>query len=165
MDLFEAIQSRRSVRKYKKDQPVEDEKLQKILEACIASPSAHNGQPWEFIVIKKEETLKAISKETAYGQFLADVPMGVAIVLNPKLSQSFHMVDGGILTQNFALAAHALGLATCWVGTMNRDKVKEMLNIPKEKILLTILPLGYPDGKFPQIPRKPLKGLVHQEKY
>jgi nitroreductase len=165
MDLLEAIRTRRSVRRYKKDQPVEEEKLQKVLEACRAAPSAHNGQPWEFIVIREKETLKAISKETAYGQFLDDVPLGVAIVLDPKVSESFHMVDGGILTQNFALAAHALGLGTCWVGTMNRDRAKEMLNIPKEKVLLTILPLGYPDGKFPQIPRKPLKDLVHEEKY
>jgi len=164
MDLLEAIHGRRSIRKYKKN-PVEDEKLQKVLEACQVAPSSHNGQPWEFIIIKQKETLKAISKESAYGQFLANVPMGVAIVLDPKESQTFHMVDGGILTQNFALAAHALGLATCWVGTMNRDKAKEMLNIPKEKILLTVLPLGYPDEQPPPRPRKPLKDLLHQEKY
>jgi nitroreductase len=63
------------------------------------------------------------------------------------------------------LAAYALGLGTCWVGTMNREKVKQMLNIPKEKVLLTILPLGYPDGKFPPVPRKPMKELIHYEKY
>ncbi len=152
MDVFEAIESRRSIRKYKKDQPVEEEKLNKVLEACRASPSSHNGQPWEFIVIKNKNTLKEISKETAYGQFLANVPMGVAIVLDPNVSQSFHMVDGGILTEIFALAAHALGLGTCWVGTMNREKVKQMLNIPEGKVLLTVLPLGYPDGKSPQFP-------------
>jgi nitroreductase len=163
MDLFEAIHGR-SVRRYRKD-PVEDEKLQKVLEACRAAPSSHNGQPWDFIIIKQKETLKAISKEATYGQFLANVPMGVAIVLNPEESETFHMVDGGILTQNFALAAHALGLGTCWVGTMNRDKAKEILNIPKEKILLTVLPLGYPDEQSPARPRKPLKDLLHQEKY
>jgi nitroreductase len=165
MDAFEAIESRRSVRKYKKDQPVEEEKLNKVLEACRASPSAHNGQPWDLIVIKNMDTLKEISKETAYGQFLANVPLGIAIVLDPKVSENFHMVDGGILTENFALAAHALGLGTCWVGTMNREKVKQMLNIPAEKVLLTILPLGYPDGKSPPIPRKPMKQLIHYEKY
>jgi nitroreductase len=164
MDLLEAIHGRRSVRRYKKDL-VEDEKLEKVLEACRAAPSSHNGQPWEFIIIKQRETLKAISKEATFGQFLSNVPMGVAIVLNPKESETFHMVDGGILTQNFALAAHALGLGTCWVGTMNRDKAKEILNIPKEKILLTVLPLGYPDEQPPARPRKPLKDLLHQEKY
>jgi nitroreductase len=165
MDVFDAIQNRRSVRKFKKDQPVEEEKLQKVLEACRAAPSAHNGQPWELIVISSKDVLKAIAKETAYGQFLTRVPMGVAIVLDPKVSETFYMVDGGILTQNFALAAHALGLGTCWVGTMNRDKVKQLLGIPVDKYLLTVLPLGYPDGKFPAIPRKPLKEFVHYDKY
>jgi nitroreductase len=165
MDVFDAIQNRRSVRRFKKDQPVEEEKLQKVLEACIAAPSAHNGQPWELIVISNKDVLKAIAKETAYGQFLTGVPMGVAIVLDPKVSETFYMVDGGILTQNFALAAHALGLGTCWVGTMNRDKVKQLLGIPADKYLLTVLPLGYPDGKFPAIPRKPLKEFVHYDKY
>jgi nitroreductase len=77
MDLFEAIQGRRSIREYKED-PVEEEKLQKVLESCRAAPSSHIGQPWEFIIIKRKEALEAISKETAYGQFFADVPMGVA---------------------------------------------------------------------------------------
>jgi nitroreductase len=100
MDLLEPIQNRRSIRKYKKD-PVEEEKLQKVLKTCRAAPSSHNGQPWK-LVIRRKKTLKAISKETAYGTFLAEVPMGVAIVLDPKESQTFHMADGGILTQNFA---------------------------------------------------------------
>lgn len=165
MDVFDAIQNRRSVRKFKKDQPVEEEKLQKVLEACRAAPSAHNSQPWELIVIRNKDILKAIAKETAYGQFLSSVPMGVAIVLDPKASHDFYMADGGILTQNFALAAHALGLGTCWVGTMNRDKVKPLLGIPVEKYLLTVLPLGYPDGKFPAIPRKQLKEMIYYEKY
>jgi nitroreductase len=164
MDLFKAIYGRRSVRKYK-DQPVEDEKLQKVLEACRAAPSSKNGQPWEFILIRSKKTLKAISKETAYAKFLAHVPLGVAIVLDPNVSQTYHMVDSGIMTENFWLAAYALGLGTCWVGTMNRDKVKEILNTPKEKVLLTVLPLGYAQGKLPQRPQKALNDLEHQEKY
>ncbi|WXG43747.1 MAG: nitroreductase family protein [Promethearchaeati archaeon SRVP18_Atabeyarchaeia-1] len=165
MDVLEAILSRRSIRKFKKDKPVEEEKLQKVLDACRAAPSAHNRQPWEFIVITSKEALKAISKETAYGQFLASAPMGVAIVLDPKVSPDQYMVDGGIVSQNFALAAYGLGLGTCWVGTMNRDKVKGLLGIPAEKYLLTVLPLGYPDGNFPAIPRKPLKDVLYYEKY
>jgi nitroreductase len=165
MDVFDAIQNRRSVRKFKKDAPVEEEKVRKVLEACRAAPSAHNNQPWEMIIVKNKEILKAIAKETAYGQFLSSIPMAVAIVLDPKASREFYMADGGILTQNFALAAHALGLGTCWIGTMNRDKVKVLLGIPPEKYLLTVLPLGYPDGKFPAVPRKQLAEIVYYEKY
>jgi nitroreductase len=165
MDVFEAISGRRSVRRFKKDQPVEEEKLHRVLEACVASPSAHNGQPWDFIIIRNKDMLRTISKECPYGQFLTSAPMAVAIVVDPAVSENWYMTDGGILTQNFMLAAHALGLGTCWVGSMNRDKVKELLNIPKDRYLLTVLPLGYPEGKFPPIPRKPLKQLMHYEKY
>jgi nitroreductase len=165
MDVFDAIQSRRSVRKFKKDVPVEEDKLRKVLEACRFAPSAHNNQPWELIVIRNKDILKAIAKETAYGQFLSNVTMAIAVVLDPKVSHDFYMADGGILTQNFALAAHALGLGTCWVGTMNRENVKQLLGIPAGKHLLTVLPLGYPDGKFPVIPRKKLEDMIYYEKY
>jgi nitroreductase len=166
MDIFEAIHGRRSVREFIKDKPVEEDKLQKILEACLAAPSASNREPWEFVVIKDKEVLQEIAKQAANAQFLAKVPLAIAIITDPKASPNYHMVDGALLTQNFALAAHALGLGTCWVGSsLNRDKVKEMLNIPKEKNLLTILPLGYPKGKVVTPVRKSLKGLVHYEKY
>jgi nitroreductase len=166
MDIFEAIHGRRSVREFIKDKPVEEEKLQKILEACLAAPSASNREPWELVVIKNREVLEEIAKQAANAPFLAKAPLAVAIITDPKTSPNYHMVDGALLTQNFALAAHALGLGTCWVGSsLNRDKVKELLHIPKEKNLLTILPLGYPKGKFPTPVRKPLKELVHYEKY
>jgi len=166
MDVFDAIHSRRSVREFKEDKPVEEEKLQKILEACRVTPSSRNSQPWEFIVIRNKEVLKQIGKQAANAQFLAKVPLAVAILTDPRASPNWHMVDGALLTQNFALAAHALGLGTCWVGSsMNRDKAKEFLHIPKEKNLLTILPLGYPEDKPEPVPRKPLKDLIHYEKY
>jgi nitroreductase len=166
MDVFEAIHGRRSVREFIRDKPVEEEKLQKILEACLAAPSAHNEEPWEFVVIRNKEALGEIAKQAANGQFLGKVPLAVAIITDPKASPNYHMVDGALLTQNFALAAYALGLGTCWVGSsLNRDKVKELLHIPKEKNLLTILPLGYPKGKAPTPVRKSLKELVHYDKY
>jgi nitroreductase len=166
MDVFEAILGRRSVRKFIKDKPVEEKKLQKILEACRASPSAHNNQPWDLIIIKDKEVLNEIGKQAANANFLTKAPLAVAIVTDPSASPNWHMVDGALLAQNFALAAHALGLGTCWVGTsMNRDRAKELLNIPKDKNLLTILPLGYPKGRIPPTSRKPLKDLIHYEKY
>jgi nitroreductase len=165
VDVFDAIQNRRSARRFKQDKPVEQEKLLKILEACRAAPSSHNRQPWEFIVITDKDVLKAISNETADGRFLADAPMAVAMVLDPKVSPDQYIADGGIMTQNFALATYALGLGTCWVGTMNRDRVKEILGVPAIKHILTVLPLGYPDGRLRATRRKSLKDIVHYEKY
>ena len=166
MDVFEAINGRRSIREFIKDKPVEEEKLRKILEACLSAPSACNREPWEFVVIRNKEVLEEIGKQAADAKFLARVPLAVAIITDPKASPNWHVVDGALLTQNFALAAHALGLGTCWVGSsLNRDRVKELLHIPKDKNLLTILPLGYPKGKSMAPIRKSLKELVHHEKY
>jgi nitroreductase len=166
MDIFEAIHGRRSIREFIKDKPVDEEKLRKILEACLSAPSASNREPWEFVVIRDKKILEEIAKQAANAQFLAEVPLAVAIITDPKTSPNYHMVDGAILTQNFALAAYALGLGTCWVGSsLNRDEVKQLLHIPKEKNLLTILPLGYPEGKPITPVRKSLKELVHYEKY
>lgn len=110
--------------------------------------------------------MEELGKQAANAQFLAKVPLAIAIVTDPKASPNWHMVDGALLTQNFALAAHALGLGTCWVGSsLNRDRAMELLHIPKGKNLLTILPLGYPKGKPPSSVRKSLKELVHYEKY
>jgi nitroreductase len=166
MDVFEAIHGRRSVRKFIKDKPVEEKKLQEILEACRASPSAHNNQPWDLIIIKDKEVLKKIGEQAANASFLTKAPLAVAIVTDPSASPNWHMVDGALLAENFALAAHALGLGTCWVGaSLNRDRAKELLHIPEEKNLLTILPLGYPKSKPRSTKRKPLKEFVHYEKY
>jgi nitroreductase len=165
VDVFDAIQNRRSARRFKQDKPVEQKKLHRILEACRAAPSSHNRQPWEFIVITDKDVLKAISNETADGRFLADAPMAVAMVLDPKVSPDQYIADGGIMTQNFALAAYALGLGTCWVGTMNRDRVKQILGVPASKHILTVLPLGYADGRLRATRRKHLKDIVHYEKY
>jgi len=73
-------------------------------------------------------------------------------------------VDGALATQNFTLAAWALGLGTCWTGTMNREKVKEILDIPAEKNLLTVLPLGYP-AEEGWAYRDELSSFIHIERY
>jgi nitroreductase len=166
MDVFEAIYDRRSVRQFEEDKPVEEEKLQKVLEASHVAPSGGNTQPWEFVVIRNRKVLEEIGNLATNARFLARAPMAVAIITDPKASPNYHMIDGVLLTQNFALAAYALGLGTCWVGTsLNRDRAKELLSIPKEKNLLTILPLGYPKGKPPTPFHKSVKELVHYEKY
>ncbi|MEM2929107.1 MAG: nitroreductase family protein [Nitrososphaerota archaeon] len=162
MDVLEAIYSRRSIRSFKKKQ-VEEEKIIKILEAAIWAPSSHNSQPWEFIIIKNQETLKKIANETKWGNFIADAPLAIAIITDPEKSR-WHEIDGALATQNIQLTAWALGLGTCWIGTMNREKVKQILNIPKEKNLLTVLPIGYP-ASIGKSNRKPLKDFIHYEKY
>jgi len=163
MSIIKVIRERRSVREFlEKDVP--DELIMKVLDAARWAPSSKNTQPWEFIIIRNQETKKKLAKLAKFGWFTADAPVVIAIVTDPRKSYA-HIIDGSCAVQNLMLAAWELGLGTCWIGTMDRDKAKELLNIPKELYLLTVIPLGYPK-RIPNPPsRKPLKELTYHEKY
>ncbi len=106
-----------------------------ILEAGRWAPSAGNSQPWNFILLKDKQVRKSVADATTNGGFLAEAAVGIAVVVDPEASN--HSVeDGAIATQNMLLAAHVLGLGACWIGSYGsvyEEKVKEMLDIPKEK--------------------------------
>jgi nitroreductase len=162
MEIMEAITKRRSIRRFK-SREVEQWKLDMALDAARWAPSSKNSQPWEFIIIKDRNTLEKIAAESTYGKHIAQAPLAIAFVTDPSKS-NWHEVDGALATQNFTLAAWALGLGICWTGTMNREKVKEILDIPAEKNLLTVLPLGYP-AEEGRAHRDELSSFIHLERY
>ena len=144
MDVLEAIRNRRSIRRYQtKDVP--EDKVTKVLEAGRWAPSAHNSQPRRFIVIKDQKTRKELARIAPYGSFLAESPVAIAVVIDP--SSSNHPVeDGAAATQNMLLAAHALGLGSCWIGSYGsgyEDGAKRILGIPDDRRLLSLISLGY----------------------
>ena len=167
LEVFEAIKGRRSIRKYTK-KPVPEDLVLKILEAGRWAPSASNMQPWSFIVLKDEEVRRRVAEVTAYGKFLADAPLGIVVIIDPKIShRSGGVEDGAIATQNMLLAAHALGLGTCWIGSYNstyEERVKEILEIPKNRRVLSIISVGYPDESQSST-RKGLREIVFTDKY
>lgn len=165
MEVFEAIKGRRSIRKYTKD-PVPEDLIVEILEAGRWAPSAGNSQPWSFIVLRDEEVRREVADATTYGKFLADAPIGIAVVVDPRAS-SHPVEDGAIATQNMLLAAHALGMGGCWIGSYNsvyEEKVKEILNIPKNKRLLSIISIGFP-AESPTKTRKGLRQITFTDRY
>ncbi len=167
MEVFEAIEGRRSIREYRKE-PVPEDLVLKILDAGRWAPSASNRQPWSFIVLKDKEVKRRVAEATTYGRFLADAPLGIAVVIDPQVShRSGGVEDGAIATQNMLLAAYALGLGTCWIGSYNsvyEEEVKEILNIPKNKRLLSIISIGFP-AESPAKDRKELKEIMFTDKY
>ena len=145
MEVLEAIRTRRSIRNYER-RPVPEESVRNILEAGRWAPSANNSQPWNFIVLRDEGVRREVAIATTYGKFLADAPLGIAVVIDPAAS-THPVEDGAIATQNMILAAHALGLGTCWIGSYgstHEERVKKILDIPKDKRLLSILSVGFP---------------------
>ena len=157
------MKSRRSVREFKKT-PISNECIDLILEAGWCAPSASNKQPWEFIVIKNNNSLEYISKNARYGRFIKNAPLVIATLTKPKTSPKWHLIDGTIATQQMILEAWALGIGTCWIGNMNREKVKSWLKVPPHFHLLTVIPYGYFDLEgYTEPSRKAKKNLIHYE--
>lgn len=163
MDVHETIRTRYAVRDFRPD-PLPEETIAKILEAGRLAPSQRNRQQWHFVVVRDRETLKTIGELSPSGGFIAGAPMAVAVVMRgAKMAQ----VDAARAIENMILAGWAEGAGTCWVGGIERDRVKALLDIPEDAELITILPFGYPaqlslQGKKD---RKPLSEVAHRERF
>ena len=166
MDVLETIKTRRSVRRYKRVQ-VEDDKIARCLEAARWAPSADNLQPWSAIVIKNQDTRRRLSEIHTWGGFMADSPVVMAFLAHPGESPVFYYGDTAVAVQNFLLAAHSLGLGTCWIGVIGspfEQPIKQLLGVPDDVKVLCMVSLGYPDEE-PRSDRRPLEEIVHWEKY
>jgi nitroreductase len=184
MDLFEAIRTRRSVRKFL-DRPLEDDKLEQILEAVRQAPSWANFQCWRFLVVKEKAAKERISELSYVESFfapagykanpakkaLAEAPVVIVACADPSRSgvlwdQTYYMTDLGIACQNLMLAARGLGLGTVFVGVFDEAKVRELLNIPQNIRVVGLFPVGYPfEEKAGGPMRKPLNEIVFNEKW
>jgi len=165
MDAVEAILKRRVQRSFA-DQPVELEKLNMIVEAGRHAMSARNLQPWQFVIVRERETLKKLGELCTTGKFIGEAPSAVAI-LKDLANTRWADVDCAQAVQNMADAAWALGLGTCWAGNFDADKIVQLLGVPAEWGIFTVLPFGYANpAKPPEArPLKSRKEMVHYERY
>ncbi len=158
--LLEFLRGRRSIRVYQA-KPIKDMEIKMILEAGRWTPSASNRQPWEFIVIKNKEYLLKLAKCLSYGRFMKEVPVAIAIIAKIKTSPKWYLIDTSLVSMNMMLMAWSLGIGTCWIGAMNREKAKEILGLGANEHLLTLLPFGYIKGEIPEpTARKQLEKIV-----
>jgi nitroreductase len=172
LDVFEAIQKRKSIRSYEST-PISIEKLGKVLEAARLAPSAGNVQPWQFIVVTNSDKRRRIAKGCRFGRFLVESPIVIVGCCDQKASPRWHAIDTCIAMENLVLAATGEGLGTCWIGTFNEKEIREMLKIPGHLKIVALLALGYPREKLDILgkvahlirPKKKLEKIVHLEEY
>lgn len=175
--VLEIIKDRHSVRDYD-SRPIEDEKLQLILEAARLAPSASNSQPWHFYVVRDSEKIKALSEKMPIGSrviansFIAEAPVVIVATAGPIdilhrmasfiVNKKWYYLDLGIALEHMALTAWELGIGSCWVGWFDEKKVKALLDIPKNEELIVILTLGYAKETGSPLPkhRKKLEEIV-----
>jgi len=175
MELFEVIERRRSIRKFKKT-PIIQEDLKRILEAGRLAPSGSNRQPWRFIVVRESETKNVLAKAANNQKFIADADSIIVALGDPGAYQSKvsykpsrtripHIQDPMIAVEHMVLAATALGYGTCWIGAFNEEAVKQILKIPENLVVIALLPIGVPDEKPKERSVKAFKEVFFKESY
>ena len=185
MDAKQAIITRRSVRSFIK-RTVPPDLIAEILDSGSKAPSASNGRPWEFIIVKDQKVKDRIGYLGARSLYerkrrklkqaeerfamIAEAPVYIVVACNTKKSPIFWVHDGSAATQNILLAAHSMGLGAVWLGApvalaKHQNEIKKMLKLPRHVKIASIVALGYP--KIMPGPRaiSDVKEKVHFERW
>lgn len=161
MDAMAAIETRRSVRRFKPE-PISKELLLKIVDAGRLAPTARNEQPWEFVVVTDAAKRRQLAGITDHGKFIADAPACVVVLSRPS---KYYIEDGSAATANILLAAAALGLGGCWVAGDKKAYAPAIVaacGAPAEMRLVALVAIGHPE-EIPAPPKRRLAEVLHWE--
>lgn len=186
MNITDAITRRRTIRKYKQHKIPKDI-LKNLINAARLAPSAMNKQPLEYVVIDNKELVESVFEQVSWAGYIA--PRGtpqegekptafLLILIKKELKTAYTNHDIGAAAQNIMLQAEEYDIGTCWIGSLNRENVREILNIPNEYEVDTIIAVGYKDeeseyydsdetvkydkinGKY-RVPKRKLETIIH----
>jgi nitroreductase len=172
-EAIEFLRTLRTVRRFT-EQPVPPAVRDDLLTVARWSGSANNRQPWGFIVVRDRDTLRRLSELQGYVGHLAGAALAIVLVMDGHPDQvEQETFDEGVLSQRLQLAAaaHGLGSAIGWFHGAGRQTAKEMLGIPRERLVRTALSFGYEDAgaedarSHPAQARKPLAEIVRYERF
>jgi nitroreductase len=176
MDIFEVIEKRRSMRRFKHE-PVATEHLRRILEAGRLAPSGGNRQPWYFIVRDLEtKAVSASSKAERNQKILMEADTIIVLVSNQELEKehrspficserSWYRQDPMLAGEHMVLAATALGYGTCWIAGFNDSEVKRILKVPENLAVIALIPIGVPDEAPPPRKLKAFKEIFFKDSF
>jgi nitroreductase len=161
MDTFDVLHKRRSVRAYT-GESIPRSHLEIIVDAGRMAASGSNLQPWVFIVVTNAGMISKLSMAAAWMKNAAAI---IAVVMDP--SSRWWLEDGSAAVQNMQIAATALGYGSCWLEGRTRaheDELKQLLGIPEDRRLMTLLPVGVP-VEWPEKEKKSLSDVMRWEKW
>lgn len=163
MNAFETIKTMLAVRNYE-DDPIPNETVTRILEAGRLTGSAMNRQHWDFVVVQDKQTLKQLGELASTGGYIAGASLAIVVVVPDSILGT---IDGARAAQDMMLVAWQEGIGSNWVGNMNTPEIKELLNIPPERMVLATIPFGYPPQELGRgvKDRKPLAAIAHANRY
>ncbi len=170
MDFFDVLKARHSIRKFQ-PAPVEPRKLEAILAAANAAPSALNLQSYEIYLARGSEAVSAIARATWDQSFVAEAPVVLVFCSHPARAMDrlgedgarmFALQDATIACSFAMLAATAQNLATVWIGAFDPEGVRRVIGAPESVTPIAILPIGYPAQDPELTTRRPMNDLVHE---
>ena len=180
MELEETIKGRRTIRKYQ-NKNIPDSIIEELLDLARCAPSSMNGQPWHFIVIKKNKTKKLImeiknkysppEKRFYKADFLQDAPVVIVVCVDKQKSYIREIENGILATANIMLGAYSRGLGSVYMSAYTKDEpkvseeIKQILGIPQNVEPISIIPLGYPDEIPEPKELRPIEEMIHYERF
>ncbi len=165
----ELMRKRRSVRSFS-DEPVSSEDVEAVLQAGRLAPSASNRQPWHFIVIRDANRREKLAEICGGQEFVGEAPVIIVpVATEPDRVMTCEIpayaVDLSIAVTQMILEAAERDLGTCWIGYFNQDEAKEILEVPQQYKVFTVLPLGHPADEPKDKNRKALEDIVSYETF
>lgn len=167
--LLKEIEQRRSVRKYLSKE-LSKEQLDLLVLSGSKAPSAHNRQPWEFIVVTDKDLLLKITEFHKYAQMLKDAPAAIIVLGNKEVcnNNDYIYCDCSAVTQNILLQAEHMQLGAVWCALApdetRSNGVTNLFDLPSHIMPVSLIALGYEDGEKGIVP-KPLDNKVFYNKY
>jgi nitroreductase len=168
MEYATLIEERHSIRAYRPTE-VEEDKLRSLLHAADRAPSAGNLQAYQIVAVRSPATRQALARAALDQDFVAQAPVVLVFLADPARARGkyghrgetlYSLQDATIACAYAQLAAHDLGLVSCWVGAFRKDAVREAVGSPAEHLPVALLPLGYPAEQSRITSRRSLSDLV-----
>lgn len=171
MEFFELLASRHSVRRFK-EKEVEEEKLQKILEAANSAPSAGDLQAYEIVVVREKGRREKLASAAYEQESIRGAPIVLVFLANPERSsrkygkrgaELYCIQDATIAAAYAQLAASALGLGCVWVGSFDEKEVVKAISVRQNLRPVSMLPIGYAAEQPRVTSRRELSELIHED--
>ncbi|EJO5346519.1 nitroreductase family protein [Clostridium botulinum] len=174
MEFYNVIESRKSIRKFKNTEICKD-KMARIINAAMRSPSWKNETSYKFIIVQDENQRNQladtiINKSDEASNSIKMAPITAVVVADPNKSgtvedRQYYLVDSAIAMEHFILAATSEGYGTCWIGAFDENKVKSILDVPENYKVVGMTPVGESDENKETHPKKDVREYVFLNKW